>query len=78
MVGAVAEAGDFPLGIHTRTFRECVKRSRRAETGGHHSGLNVARANRPHHVVAAARTDENIPGKSPSFGKFGPEDAGRL
>ncbi len=59
-VGAVAEAGDFAPGIDDRLLAVGVDRARGAEAGRDAARRDVARADRAHHVVAAARADDDV------------------
>ena len=78
VVGAVAEPGDLALRVCHRSFRKCVERARGAEARRHDPGLDVARADRSHHVVPAARTDDDILGEAPVLGVSGLQRAGRF
>ena len=77
MIGRIAKRGDLPLGIDDWLARAGVDRAARAEAGRDDAWARVARPDRPHHVVTAARADQGLRAQAQLVGGGPAEVAGR-
>ena len=78
VVGAVAECGDFALGVDDWLRGAGENRAACAEAGGDGAGADVSGADGGHHVVPSPGADDDIRREAPCGGEGGEEFSDRF